>query len=163
MKKRSKIAGLATFQPAVNQLQQLLRAFARMILGNQKQILAAFGIFGQPFGHLEFVIAIAILGGGVEIANAQGPAEVEVFRAVGRNIAAQNQHAHFRAVPSQLPGGHRRGTGGGSLGRRLSRVFRAGAASVGPSATPAGAIMALRRKFRRVRVDFGGIFIVQAK
>jgi hypothetical protein len=58
------------------------------------------------------------------------------------------------------------GTGGAPATEALAGGLNASsafAAKAGPIATPIGAIMALRRKFRRVRVDFPAFMFNQAK
>ena len=55
--KSVKIGRAAGGEPAVNHLQQLLRALVRMILGDEKNFLPAFGIFGQPLREDFFRLA----------------------------------------------------------------------------------------------------------
>ena len=67
-------------EPLVNQLQHLLRALVRIILGDEKNFLPALRIFGEPLGEDFFRLAVEITVGRVEIADAHGPRDVNIVR-----------------------------------------------------------------------------------
>ena len=125
--KSVQIRRAAGFQPRVNQLQQLLRAFLRVHLGDQENFLAALRILGQPGGKNGFRLAVQVGFRRVEIADAHGPRDVDVVGAQRPHHAAHAEHRDRRAVLAELasgqhfPGGGRRLGGEGGLREQRRR------------------------------------------